>query len=168
MILGRCSATSCEACAGSTPNFAASPLICSDPRICWIWSPVTGCLGPEPTHEENTFPRPACVNLFIRPCTPPLCMRKLLRVVMMGFALVLKSTFPPMTELSDDITFLSVVSCLLTIIKSHLGALRSPLIVRVDPNLVHRNSSGGRQTPGDFAGIRTAAGSANPKGEHAA
>src|SRR6266576_4331287 len=116
MILGRCSATSCEACAGSTPNFAASPLICSDPRICWIWSPVTGCLGPEPTHEENTFPRPACVNLFIRTCTPPYCMRKLLRTVIMGFASVLRSAFPPMTELSDDITFLSVVSCLLTIL----------------------------------------------------
>src|ERR1700745_1811552 len=39
--------------------------------------------------------------------------------------------------------------------ESHLGALRSPLIVRVDPNLVHRNSSGGRQPPGEVAGIRS-------------
>src|ERR1700751_3581556 len=137
MILGRGPATSCEGCAGSTPNFAASPLICSDPRICWIWSPVNGCLGPEPTHEENTFPRPACVNLFIRPCTPPLCMRKLLRAVMMGFASVLRSAFSPMTESGNDITFLSVVSCLLTIIKSHHRTSRSPVIVRVEPNLVY-------------------------------
>jgi hypothetical protein len=64
-------------------------------------------------------------------------MRKLLRVVMMGFASVLKSAFPPMTALSADMNFLSIVSCLLTIIKSHLGALRSPLIVRVEPNLVY-------------------------------
>src|SRR5260370_18387851 len=116
MMLGRWSATSCEASAGSTPNVAASPLIWSEPRICWIWSRVTGCLGPEPTHEENTFPRPACVNLFIRPCTPPLCMRKPLRTVIMGFASVLRSAFPPSTELGNDITFLSVVSCLLTIL----------------------------------------------------
>src|SRR5260370_3972786 len=137
MILGKCSATSCEARAGSTPNFAASPLICSDPRIFWIWSPVNGCLGSESTHEENTFPRPACVNVCSRPCTPPVCMGKRLRVVMMGFAVVLRSAFPPMTELVNDITFLAVVSCLLTIIKSHHGTSRSRVIVRVDPNLVH-------------------------------
>jgi hypothetical protein len=59
-------------------------------------------------------------------------MRKLLRAVMMGFASVLRSAFPPMTESGNDITFVSIVSCLLTIIKSHHGTLHSPIIVRVE------------------------------------
>ena len=33
------------------------------------------------------------------------CMRKLLTSVMIGFASVLRSAFPPLTELSTDITF---------------------------------------------------------------
>jgi hypothetical protein len=60
---------------------------------------------------------------------------------MMGFASVLRSAFSPMTESGNDITFLSIVSCSLTMIKSHLGTLRSPLIVRVEPNLVYVEDS---------------------------
>src|SRR5215468_7048526 len=54
-----------------------------------------------PTHDENASPWPLCENLLAKPCRPPLCARRPVRIPMSGFAPLDVSAFP-LTALSIE------------------------------------------------------------------
>src|SRR5260370_28851896 len=67
-----------------------------------------------PTQEENAPPWPPCENLFARPCSPPLCVRRPPRIPMSGFAPPEESVFPataPSMESSNPISFVVLLVC---------------------------------------------------------
>src|SRR6266550_1344427 len=67
-----------------------------------------------PTQEANAPPWPPCENLFARPCSPPLCVRRPPRIPMSGFAPPEESVFPamaPSIESSNPISFVVLLVC---------------------------------------------------------